>query len=817
MLGQVYPGKPIESQQEAFRSGMPVTAVEGSAVGGIDFALVQGGSIAGVVTETATGEPVRGVRLEVRSASTMSYGVTGPDGRYEVAGLRTGSYRVTARPAWERTLSFGMKHALFLESLLPEVYVAKEAAGADRQNGTPVVVTAPSAVTGIDFALVQGGVITGTVVNARTGEPVVGIPVSANGERAGGRGRTDVRGRYEIKRLSVGSYALFASSDLWINTQPPLRVIGQVYQGPSCWKLSCPQGAGTPVSVAAGRTTPKIDFSLADGGVIAGVVTNAATRKPVAGARVLFYSSTGDQIDWVRTDANGRYASGGLPSGTYLAVASVEAQQEALVPQVYMGRSFAPTTNWWTHDPKGGTPIAVTAPSTTSGIDFALSAGGTISGIVTIASTGTPVPGARVNVHTAPKGAESAAHATTDAGGRYQVSGLADGRYYVQVEPPETKDDFDRVRPKFPGLLDQVYPGVGCSRYRCYEALLKGTPVAVGAGAPATGIDFRLRAGGTVSGRVTAASSGEPVRNVLVSFHSASGVVACTATTDFQGNYTASPVPPGSYYMRTQLLGDAPVVGALYSSVPYWPGNLSVKAGTPVAVEEGGAATGKDFALAPGGVIQGKVTWADSGKPAQYFAIRVYTPEGVLAAKDNIWARAATGDGAYTVTALPPGRYFVMTAEGEAHGYVDQVYRGVMCPREACRPTAGTPVINSGPGVVSGIDFGLRPGPARDTTSGRLNLRPGRVWVEPGSGPASGGSLVTISGGPFDDWGTTVLIGGVPAVSVDWRNLTSLKVVVPPGKPGPADIVVTTPEGSVVLPKGYTYVAGQAAAPARRR
>ena len=44
-----------------------------------------------------------------------------------------------------------------------------------------------------------------------------------------------------------------------------------------------------------------------------------------------------------------------------------------------------------------------------------------------------------------------------------------------------------------------------------------------------------------------------------------------------------------------------------------------------------------------------------------------------------------------------------MTAEGEAHGYVDQVYRGVMCPREACRPTAGTPVIISGPGVVSGI------------------------------------------------------------------------------------------------------------------
>ncbi len=189
----------------------------------------------------------------------------------------------------------------------------------------------------------------------------------------------------------------------------------------------------------------------------------------------------------------------------------------------------------------------------------------------------------------------------------------------------------------------------------------------------------------------------------------------------------------------------------------------------------------------------------------------------MLAAKDNVWARSALGDGAYTVPALPPGTYFVMTAEGEARGYIDQIYSGVACPREACRPTAGTPVIISGPGVVSGIDFALRPGPARDTASGRLNLRPGRVWIEPSSGSASGGSLVTISGGPFDDWGTKVLIGGVPAVSVEWRNLVSLKVVMPPGKPGPADIVVTTPEGSVVLPKGYTYVADQSGAPARRR
>jgi hypothetical protein len=596
-----------------------------------------------------------------------------------------------------------------------------------------------------------------------------------------------------------------------------LRVLDQAYKGVPCRTLDCAQRAGTAVSVSAGRTIEHVDFSLAEGGVITGVITNAATGDPIADGRVELYTADGSRLFPVAADSQGRYTTGGLPTGTYFAVGSAGLDStRGLLRQLYKERPCA-GADYSPCDPKGGTPIVVTAPGTTDGIDFALTAGGTISGVVTVASTGIPVPGARVNVHSGPLEVESAAHATTDAGGRYQVSGLAEGRYYVQVEPPGTKDDFGRERPRFPGLLNQVYPGVGCSRYLCYEARLKGKPVVVRAGAPATGIDFRLGPGGTVSGRVTAVSSGEPVRNALVSFHSASGLLAHTATTDFEGKYTASPVPPGSYYLRAQPLDDAPVVGALYPAVPYWLGNLSVKSGTPVAVDEGGTATGRHFALAPGGVIQGKVTWADSGKPVPYFAIRVYTSAGVLAAKDNALARSARGDGVYTIPALPPGKYFVMTAEGEAHGYIDEIYRGMACPREACRPTAGTPVIISGPGVVSGIDFGLRPGPARDTTSGRLDLRPGRVWIEPGSGPASGGSLATISGGPFEDWGTKVLVGGVPAVSVEWRNLTSLKVVVPPGKPGPADIVVTTPEGSQVLPKGFTYIADQPAAPVRRR
>jgi protocatechuate 3,4-dioxygenase beta subunit len=625
---------------------------------------------------------------------------------------------------------------------------------------------------------------------------------------------TDDNGRYVLTGLESGTYTVKTFVEASRSTRPPLPVLDQVYNGIPCRDSLCTGARGTPIPVTAGRTTPNIDFSLAEGGVISGVVTDAATGKPVVWARVHFYSPDGKQVDTADAAANGRYASGGMPTGTYLAVAAVQDSRSSLAPQVYKGRPCAPPTALKC-DPKGGTPIVVTAPGSTTGIDFALASGGTISGAVTVAATGKPIPGARVAVYSGPLEAGFAANATTDQDGRYQVSGLPGGAYYVRAVPPDTGHDFGRSDPAFAGLLDQAYPGVGCTSGAC-EPRVKGEPVVVGGGAVVTGVDFRLRPGATVSGRVTDASSGKAVNRATVYFHAASGVIAGSGRSDFEGKYASSPLPPGQYYLRIEPPDEAPLAGALHPAVPYWLGNLSVKSGAPVIVEEGSVVTGKDFALAPGGVVRGKVTWTDSGKPVPYFAIRVYTQGGVLAATVNVLPRSALSDGTDTVPALPPGKYFVMAAEGQEHGYIDQAYRAVACPRDACRPTDGTPVTVDGPGGVSGIDFALEPGPKLELTERLVNLPAGRLRIEPDSGPASGGSLVTILGGPFANWRTKVLIGGVPAVSVEGRYRL-LRVIMPPGQPGPADIVVTTPEGSQVLSKGYTYVAGQAAAPPRRQ
>jgi hypothetical protein len=61
--------------------------------------------------------------------------------------------------------------------------------------------------------------------------------------------------------------------------------------------------------------------------------------------------------------------------------------------------------------------------------------------------------------------------------------------------------------------------------------------------------------------------------------------------------------------------------------------------------------------------------------------------------------------------------------------------------------------------------------------------------------PASSGSL-------------SVMIGGVPCPNIIVARATSLTCVTPPHQPGPADVVVTNPDGqAATLPRGFTYLA----------
>ena len=81
--------------------------------------------------------------------------------------------------------------------------------------------------------------------------------------------------------------------------------------------------------------------------------------------------------------------------------------------------------------------------------------------------------------------------------------------------------------------------------------------------------------------------------------------------------------------------------------------------------------------------------------------------------------------------------------------------------------------------------------------------------VSPSSGPAAGGTSITITGANFTG-ATAVTIGGNACTSVVVASATSITCTTPPGAPATASVLVTTPGGTNAANTLYSYVAAPA-------
>ncbi len=214
-------------------------------------AVVGRSSIDGVVTATIDGRqsPLRRARVMVTSDIASQTTDTDTSGRFHVAQLPAGSYRVSIE-------KFGFV-PVASSGLLPL---------ADGQNAT------------VSLTMQRGGAIEGRLLKD-DGEPAMGLNISAVRLGYGPYGKrpiatqqttTDDLGRYRLHTLPPGEYYLQAAPD-------PLRVLNErgpmgPAPRPTTTYYSGGAGAGTPrlnearvVTVGVGQDLSGIDFTLSSG------------------------------------------------------------------------------------------------------------------------------------------------------------------------------------------------------------------------------------------------------------------------------------------------------------------------------------------------------------------------------------------------------------------------------------------------------------------------------------------------------------------------------------------------------------------------
>ena len=308
-------------------------------------------------------------------------------------------------------------------------------------------------------------------------------------------------------------------------------------------------------------------------GGISGTVTDANTHAAVSNECVTAYDSNGNEVGFANTDANGQYTISQLAVGSYKV--GFYACGGNYSPQFYSGESSLATA----------AVVAVTAGSTTTGIDAALAPGGQISGTVTDADTHAAVADVCVTVYDS--AGNAAGSVTTDAGGQYTLPGLASGSYRVAFDV------------SFLSCFEAGGTGYYALQYYSDGAsLATADPVSVTAGSTTSGINAALQPGGRISGAVTDAGTHAPISGVCVTAYDPSGNAVDYGFTDASGNYTISGLASTGYKIGFDAGNGGCISGGTGSyAVQYYDGQSTLATAGLVPVTGSATTTGIDAAL----------------------------------------------------------------------------------------------------------------------------------------------------------------------------------------------------------------------------
>ncbi len=323
-------------------------------------------------------------------------------------------------------------------------------------------------------------------------------------------------------------------------------------------------------------------------------------------------------------------------------------------------------------------------------IDCSLASGGSISGRVTRASDHGPIGNVRVSAESP----DWRVSVNTDEAGKYQFQALPSGDYKVRVL-----------------ALDENYISVYFD-----DALTSDSAgsIHLEANQEASGIDFQLRSGGRISGRVYAQKNRQPIAGIkIIAERQSPKENPLFAYTDAQGFYELQGLTDGTYTVESGAAKspDEPSSSRTRYLTQFYEGRFDKALAAKLRIENGNNLTGVNFALVQSGRISGSVRSLAYGTPLPDVAI---TPKHLQKEILNPPTPKSDERGDYLIENLPPGEYILDSVlPKRSRRYVEVYYQDKLGPESADKVFVGEN------GLAEGIDFNLVLGA---TLKGRLKI-----------------------------------------------------------------------------------------------
>lgn len=313
----------------------------------------------------------------------------------------------------------------------------------------------------------------------------------------------------------------------------------------------------------------------------------------------------------------------------------------------------------------------------------AMASAGTIEGTVTDDSPSpSAVPAVEVCAHRVPFTVEDRC-GTTNGSGYYAIFGVGPGDYTITFRPSQTQN-----------FVVQFYDDA--------QEYSDADLVTVADGAIVSGVGAEMHEGGTITGVVTDAGTGEPIQGLPVCADSSVGG-RCTVSGP-GGLYTITGLPADPGYRVEFGAHESFYDNGLNYLRQHYNGKEEPNSWDLVGVTVGDITAGIDAAMKPGAQILGRVLEVGTIAPLPKIEVCALDPGGTLSAQEFEQCTFTDATGHYAIRGLRSGTFIVVFSRERflgGDGFFPQWYDG------ATSAAGATPITISPPQTRTGVDARL--------------------------------------------------------------------------------------------------------------